>query len=304
MSRRHTPFGKRSFKFKLKKHTLFSVTLVALLLFSILVVLSFTRQGILLITLNDLLLNFFGWTTIFLPFLLLVTALMFSSRKTALNQPNVILGGGLLVFALAGLSKSGTLGQQLWLNLSTMVTSVGAWLILAGAVLIGFLVLLNTSVDQIIDFLEKGSLLLKNISKGKSKFIPASQMKIRGVSDNPSDKLSPRITSPTATPVSPVKPELSPSLVTNLPTASDQIWRYPPLSLLLDSVGGKADRGDIKGNAAVIEKTLESFGIAARVVEVNLGPAGTQYAIEVALGTKFLQITALEKDLALALAAP
>ncbi|KKT66139.1 MAG: Ftsk/spoiiie family protein [Candidatus Curtissbacteria bacterium GW2011_GWC1_44_33] len=40
------------------------------------------------------------------------------------------------------------------------------------------------------------------------------------------------------------------------------------------------------------------------MVEVNLGPAVTQYALEVALGTKLSKITALERDLALALAAP
>jgi len=73
---------------------------------------------------------------------------------------------------------------------------------------------------------------------------------------------------------------------------------------LTDSETGKADRGDIKGNAAIIEQTLDSFGITARVVEVNLGPAITQYAIEVALGTKLSKITGLERDLALALAAP
>ena len=76
------------------------------------------------------------------------------------------------------------------------------------------------------------------------------------------------------------------------------------MDIFSDSEGGKADRGDIKGNAATIEQTLESFGITARVVEVNLGPAVTQYALEVALGTKLSKITALERDLALALAAP
>jgi len=40
------------------------------------------------------------------------------------------------------------------------------------------------------------------------------------------------------------------------------------------------------------------------VVEVNLGPAVTQYALEVALGTKLSKITSLERDLALALSAP
>ncbi|MBI3558836.1 DNA translocase FtsK [Candidatus Gottesmanbacteria bacterium] len=68
--------------------------------------------------------------------------------------------------------------------------------------------------------------------------------------------------------------------------------------------GQKADRGDLKGNAAIIEKTLSSFGILARVVEVNLGPAVTQYALEIALGTKLSKIMALSNDLALALAAP
>jgi S-DNA-T family DNA segregation ATPase FtsK/SpoIIIE len=68
--------------------------------------------------------------------------------------------------------------------------------------------------------------------------------------------------------------------------------------------GQKADRGDMKTNAGTIEKTLESFGITARVAEVNLGPAVTQYALEIALGTKLSKITSLANDMALALAAP
>jgi S-DNA-T family DNA segregation ATPase FtsK/SpoIIIE len=76
------------------------------------------------------------------------------------------------------------------------------------------------------------------------------------------------------------------------------------LDLLEKEVSQKADRGDIKGNADIIEKTLDSFGIHARVVEVNLGPAVTQYALEIALGTKLSRITGLQNDLALALAAP
>jgi S-DNA-T family DNA segregation ATPase FtsK/SpoIIIE len=59
-----------------------------------------------------------------------------------------------------------------------------------------------------------------------------------------------------------------------------------------------------KHNASIIEKTLQSFGIMARVAEVNLGPAVTQYALEIALGTKLSKITGLTNDLALALAAP
>ncbi len=82
------------------------------------------------------------------------------------------------------------------------------------------------------------------------------------------------------------------------------LWEYPPLSLLSDGPSEKVDRGDTRHNAGIIEKTLDSFGISAKVVEVNSGPAVTQYAIQIALGTKVSKITSLSSDLALALAAP
>ena len=113
--------------------------------------------------------------------------------------------------------------------------------------------------------------------------------------------------SPNITPLKPVTPN---SKTPSAPMAPQQlagtetIWHYPPLSLLSENISGKADRGDVKGNAAIIERTLEAFGITAKVVEVNYGPAVTQYALEVAIGTKLSKIHALSNDLALALAAP
>lgn len=83
------------------------------------------------------------------------------------------------------------------------------------------------------------------------------------------------------------------------------VWEYPPLTLLSNKGGGEADRGDVKSNAAIIEQTLDSFGIrGAKVVEVNYGPSVTQYGLEITRGTKLSKITGLSTDLALALAAP
>jgi len=84
---------------------------------------------------------------------------------------------------------------------------------------------------------------------------------------------------------------------------SQTAWTYPPLSLLSDVPQGEADRGDVKKNSDIIEKTLDSFGIRARVSEVNMGPTVTQYALEIVRGTKLSKITSLSNDLALALAA-
>ncbi len=87
-------------------------------------------------------------------------------------------------------------------------------------------------------------------------------------------------------------------------TQIKKIWEYPPLSIFENKLGGQAERGDVKKNATIIENTLESFGIKARVVEVNRGPSVTQYGLEIVMGTKISKITGLATDLALALAAP
>ncbi len=81
-------------------------------------------------------------------------------------------------------------------------------------------------------------------------------------------------------------------------------WKQPPLSLLSETQGEEAERGDIKKNADLIEKTLNAFGVEAKVVEVNLGPSVTQYAIDLAEGTKVSKVVSLQNNLAMALAAP
>jgi S-DNA-T family DNA segregation ATPase FtsK/SpoIIIE len=86
------------------------------------------------------------------------------------------------------------------------------------------------------------------------------------------------------------------------PSATDQPWHYPSMSLLTENISGKADRGNVNANAAKIEETLEAFGITAKVKEVNLGPAVTQYALDIAAGTKITKIANLQHDIALSLA--
>lgn len=81
-------------------------------------------------------------------------------------------------------------------------------------------------------------------------------------------------------------------------------WRLPPRSLLSPPVKTKRDNLNEKKNADIIEQTLQSFGVKAKVVDVVVGPSITQYALNIALGTKVSRIANLKTDLALALAAP
>ncbi len=75
-----------------------------------------------------------------------------------------------------------------------------------------------------------------------------------------------------------------------------------PLDLLATR-GQKPSAGDIKHTMEVIEKTLANFGIPVEMGDVSVGPTVTQYTLKPQEGIKLTKITALQNDLALALAA-
>lgn len=88
----------------------------------------------------------------------------------------------------------------------------------------------------------------------------------------------------------------------------------PPLDLLLEPQKGISDESFIRAKAIQIEKTLEEFGIPARVAGYRIGPTVIQYAVEpgfvervnedgdlVRKKVRVSQISALNRDLTLAL---
>lgn len=79
-------------------------------------------------------------------------------------------------------------------------------------------------------------------------------------------------------------------------------YTLPPLSLLRSSVE-KPMAGDLRANANIIKRTLDSFGIAVEMGEISIGPKVTRYTLKPAEGIKLSRIIALNQDLSLALAA-
>lgn len=286
---------------------MFSISQIIFFIIAGLILVSFSRQGMIFIKFNDFLLNYFSWSSIFLPFIFLSFAFLLSKVKFVLGQPNVVVGGLLFFISVMSLGQAGFVGKTFWEAIATLVMGVGAGIIFAGVGMIGLIILFNTSIDAVYkilkEFFRQVGIYIhgdKTQIKVGGVAMPRGQMKVTGggnfsLADNTKAK------QPTS--AVPPKEPLEQKLVSNIP-GEETVWKYPTIDILGDINGGHADRGDIKGNAATIEKTLESFGITANVVEVNLGPAVTQYAIEVALGTKLSKITSLERDLALALSAP
>ena len=305
MAKKHKrKVDKRAYKLRLKPQTVTSIAQVIFFALAALIILSFSRSGLILVRFNDFMMQIFGFATIFLPFIFLSFGFLLSKFKIPLAQPNVIVGSILIFLALAGLGKSGNLGLIFWDGVSTLVTPVGAIIIFFGVIITGLIILFNTSFDAIFKIL-KNIIQTVNLyiygqkSAGGGRILPRKDFKISGSS--PSNVPAVNIAKPMST--SNPAEGFEEKLISNV-KGEDTVWKYPPLDLLSSDQLGKVDRGDINGNADIIEKTLESFGITANIVEVNLGPAVTQYAIQVALGTKLSKITALERDLALALSAP
>jgi len=93
-------------------------------------------------------------------------------------------------------------------------------------------------------------------------------------------------------------------LVPPKPQAS---FKLPDKKLLFRSSGkasGATTAGELRKTAACLQETLEDFGILAQVVGWVAGPTVTLFKVDLPSGVRVSRVTALEDDIALALAAP
>lgn len=293
---------KLGFSLKLKKDTVGSVIFIFLLALTVLMIFSFLDQGSVPIYTHKLLKNYFGLGAIMVPFLTLLLAFNFYKAPTPFKQPTIVLGFFIMFVSFLSIFSQGSAGKFLWDRMEFLFTKIPAFFIFFFFFLIGFIVFFDTSISQVIKEINKLFLLVKrytigNASKTRKKDKFGSPVYVQ--EDNkPNQSPPPQRTAD--------KPMFADTALSNKPITSsmNQNWQYPPDTILDRSVGAKADRGDVRKNAQIIEDTLESFGITARVAEVNNSPSVTQYALEVALGTKLSKIQNLSNDLAMALAAP
>ncbi len=320
MKRRHHKrrYRRRNpFNFRLKKQTVYTVGAIWLWVFAALITFSFFAEGSVLTRLREELTYQVGWGTFLIPPLLVfISFLFFNKMKSSIGKPNVPLGYTLSLVALLTMTRAGVFGERIFQMLDSAIGVEGAILISLFVFLIGCTVLFNASLEKLVDAILLGvgvigsffhSLAKQFVKKPEKAFMVGGKLSRREVEDQPLFKapmVPPPVPARAGVPANTGgKGDVKMKLTLN--TAADAgLWEYPSLLLLSDGPSEKADRGDVRRNAAIIEKTLESFGIQSKVAEVNTGPAVTQYAIEIALGTKVSKITSLSSDLALALAAP
>jgi len=300
--RRKTRRKKLNFKLKLKSETIFTLFQLGFLFCAILVILSFSRKGVALSMIADKLDLVFGWGTVFLPVLFFIGFLVLTNWKSKWTKVNVLVGAIIFWVSLISLGGTGEVGGTIRAEVVYLLTGAGAFFIFLGGMVVGLVIFLNTSLDQTMEVFGKvfggvGGVVGKIFEKRSKGMMVKGRMPIvdnkgTGVNEMRVERGKER-----------EEGEKERRGMENIP-GKKVVWVPPPFTLLEDRLGSGADRGDLKKNARIIEGTLDSFGIKAEVREVNLGPAVTQYALELAMGTRLSRITSLSNDLAMALAAP
>ncbi len=84
-----------------------------------------------------------------------------------------------------------------------------------------------------------------------------------------------------------------------------EFYRLPKFGEIFDPIKPKKINSTTftQSNKEILERVLKDFGIAAKVVEIHIGPAVTEYELTVPPATKVNKILSIDKEIALALAA-
>ncbi len=80
-----------------------------------------------------------------------------------------------------------------------------------------------------------------------------------------------------------------------------QNWVFPKIDNLQEPQKTNQNQDAYKEDSRVIESVLRNFGIAAKAVEIAIGPTVVRYALSVAADTRIAKIRSLEDNLAVAL---
>lgn len=299
-------------KLKLKQRTIIAVATLISFLLSALSIVSLATHSPILNFWREFLFSTFGWVAFLMPVLFVLIGLVLAKLKWQFAQVNVLLGFILMCISFLGLTggvkpeRAGSIGLNLWDQLSSFITTPGSVVLLTIVFFVGVVVLLNASLSDVFGFVGIIFTFVKNnavmplfnlaFKRSQSFELKNIPIKVSGMDDT-----RPRVKINTPTPSR--EAVISDTLVQNI-AGQSKVWKYPSVSVLSDKVGTSADRGDVKKNAGIIEKTLDSFGIQAEVAEINGGPAVTQYALRISAGTKIAKIASLQHDIALSLATP
>ncbi len=73
-------------------------------------------------------------------------------------------------------------------------------------------------------------------------------------------------------------------------------WQLPPINILDEPTEVELSKTEIQKRAQLIEEALGSYGVDAKVVQINVGPTVTQFGVEPGWDRKYKEIRERDKD--------
>ncbi|MFU8795745.1 MAG: DNA translocase FtsK [Dehalococcoidia bacterium] len=288
---------------------------------------------VLIYLLRDRVLALFGWGLVIVGIALgvLVWVIRRGQLSAIKHWWNWVMGGICLALAVWGILGVSDLGGRIGQGIAG-TPGAGAGLRIAGLVALGIVIIIP---GHCWNALRTCGRTLAGIPRPRRR--PRPTVTPVRVSR---DDLTSREASPGEAPVlaeaEPHQEEPSPTIAAPAwrsqyePILTPGGWQLPPIDILDKPVEVKLDKEDIDQRARMIEEALASYGVEAKVVQVNTGPTVTQFGIEPGWAKKYKEvrekgrdgsyetrveevsrtrvrverITSLANDLALALAAP
>ena len=239
------------------------------------------------------------WEQLVGALILFVFGLALLHLLTGGDEPRALAaeggGGGYLGYAISRFLISG-------------FGALAAGIILVALLVVGLIVILPMSLSEMWQalaglvqrFRDRPRLPSGNYGNGKNGAKAAASPKL------PEAEPEPDLTA------APARGSIFPRIL-----GGDQVWRLPPVSEILEeATEQELSQYEIRERVKIIEETLASFGVPAKVVEVNQGPTITQFGVEPGYierrdtngrasraKIKVSKIAGLADDLSLALAA-
>lgn len=271
----------------------------------------------------------FGLGAYAIPVVVLLWGVSFFVRAVRVDETRVGIGLGLIVLAAISIAAVGApdalfwdpqtlmahggyLGGGLAWLLSLLMGDVIAYVLLGALALIG-LVFTGMSISELVDWVtdavrrplpEEDFAEENAVSRRRApKTVPLEDFAEREREREPAAAVALPKRGPDPEAARPTIPTAGMSA----PRALEG-FELPALSMLQRSpqnaAAHRAGEKELKGTAGLIEQTLATFDIPARVVDWIPGPTVTMFEVEIARGVKVGRVTALADDLALSLAAP
>jgi len=316
------------------------IIIVIILVVAFLTILSlFNLAGSLGFYLKQILGVGFGGGLYLLPIILIGLAYSYLNPEKYNPRPSNILGIFILIISLCGLlqlmkndpytfaadSGGGYLGYALTFPFQNIMGFWATMIILVALFIISLLITFNTSLPNIINYLNLWGLLKKKLSRAEVEYENETKEEDyeeteQEENDDLEENLPEKNTAGQEADFESKNADLFESKKISPPVkAGKKIKKIPdgihvtfsrgqapkieiPLNLL-DGKTSKPTSGDIKANMFKIQETFKNFGIEVEMGEVNVGPTVTQFTLKPAEGIRLAQIVALQNDLALALAA-